>query len=280
MPMLIRDLGQIRPGIYRRAIDLLQLYPDPLRRDAFERRWEAFAHSGPEHEEIFARDGNFLVYPTESFLSPAPDPRPAVLLLLGNPASQSVRAGMCFAFEHGKRTEHRFWRSLRCAGWLDFGDEDDLGDCETRNSRRRGLLLSGEYRSPFRIGIDVLHTFPSPASAPKWSGVAGLQALFGRGALGAIATSERDRLRSLIHSFTGGSEGAVVAFQKDAYETLRDPKSPAYSATGARQGIIVSGTAAGASIPLFAAPPTRLAHTDAFGSVLRRYRDSIMQASS
>ncbi|MGH3921668.1 MAG: hypothetical protein ACRDTT_02125, partial [Pseudonocardiaceae bacterium] len=146
-----------------------------------------------------------------------------------------------------------------------------------RNAARRTQLLSGQYQSPFRIGIDVFFTFPSPASAPRWSGVAGLKTLFGSRALRLIAEAERARLSTTIAQYMA-KPGAVVAFQRDAYEGLRERSAPPYAATTARAGELSSASAAGCAVPLFGAPPTRLAHSHAFHAVLRAYAATITAA--
>ena len=72
----------------------------------------------PGSRDLFRCEADSIVYLTESFLPREQDGRPPLLLVLGNPASHSVRASMCFAFEKGQRTEHRFWRALAAANWL------------------------------------------------------------------------------------------------------------------------------------------------------------------
>jgi hypothetical protein len=62
---------------------------------------------------------------------------------------------MCFAFEQGHASEHRFWRALAAANWLTFhevasGPDEDV---EARNASRRADLLAGRYESPFLVGI-------------------------------------------------------------------------------------------------------------------------------
>lgn len=264
------------PGIQCYALDLRELYSHQADRTKFETRWREFARSASDHEAIFQRDGECLLYQTESFLPELADERAPVLFVLGNPASQSVRAGMCFAFEHGARVEHRFWRALRMGGWLSFSDADrGESDVAARNESRRTQLLAGTYQSPFLIGVEVFFSFPSPASAPRWAGVAGLAALFGRRALRSIAEAERRRLAATISRYQQ-SRGAVIACQRDAYEGLRDPSAVPYSSARARAGALSSASAAGHAVRLFGTLPTRLAHTHAFHEVLRRHREEII----
>ena len=275
--MLLTKLAEISPGIQQYVLDLRQLYPDGNSRARFGVRWDAFVNDNCEYRELFERCGDKLVYQTESFLPPRDNSRTAVLLLLGNPALQSVQAGMCFAFERGSLIEHRFWRALRAAGWLSFDDahlsHDDIAE---RNASRRKDLLNASYESPFLIGIDVFFSFPSPASTPKWAGVAGLVRLFGQPAVRVIAAAERSRLGAAIAAHPG--YGAVVAFQRDAYEYLRGPSSRPYSVAAARAGTLSCRLATSQAVQLFAAPPTRFAHTQAFRDVLHGYRRQISSA--
>ncbi len=274
--MLLQFIDEASPGILRYRLDLGDLYPDGKGRARFEARWPEFTASTADHGDLFTREADSIVYRTESFLPRAQDGRAPVLLVLGNPASHSVRAGMCFAFEKGYRTEHRFWRALAAAHWLSFDDvpaapEEDV---EARNARRRADLLAGRYESPFLVGIDLFFTFPSPATAPAWAGVNGLVKLFGRPGVRMLAAAERTRLAVTISGFVTG-RGAVIAFQRDAYEGLRDQSAPPYTFADACAGRLRSGSAAGCPVQLFGAPPTRLAHTPVFRRVLAEYAEAI-----
>lgn len=274
---MLTKLGELRPGIQQYGLDLLQLYPDPVNRARFEERWQRFVTDNAAYNELFEYNGDMLLYQTESFLPQHADGRPSVLLILGNPALQSVQAGMCFAFERGSLVEHRFWRALRSAGWLSFGDAGLVNiTVAARNASRRDRLFDGAYESPFQIGIDVFFSFPSPASTPQWAGVAGLTRLFGQSACRAIAAAERRRLSTPIAACA--EHGAVVAFQRDAYEYLRDPLDRPYTAAAARAGALSSRLAAEHPVRLFAAPPTRFAHTQAFRNVLDEYKRQIISA--
>jgi len=274
--MLLQFIDEASPGILRYRLDLGDLYLDGKGRARFEARWPEFAASTADHGDLFTREADSIVYRTESFLPRVQDGRTPVLLVLGNPASHSVRAGMCFAFEKGKHTEHRFWRALAAANWLSFDDASAAPDedVDVRNARRRSDLLAGTYESPFLVGIDLLFTFPSPASAPAWAGVGGLMKLFGRPGIRLLAAAERTRLAATIARHVTG-QGAVVAFQKDAYEHLRDQSAPPYTFADACAGRLRSESAASCPVRLFGAPPTRLAHTQMFRRVLVEYAETI-----
>jgi hypothetical protein len=195
------------------------------------------------------------------------------LLLLGNPASHSVAAGMCFAFERGGQ-EHRFWRMLEEAGILTFLEQPPISaEPIEKNEIKRNALLELKYRSPFRVGIAVFYSFPSSASDPKWSGVLGLRTLFRSKALRIISHHEENRIDGLITKFIGSTVGGIITFQKDAYDRVRSVDSPAYSQELANSGLLQGKYKNSRNILLAGAPPTRLAHTNISKSAMLDYKN-------
>jgi len=118
-------------------------------------------------------------------------------------------------------------------------------------------MYSVDYHSPFRIGIAVYFSMPSPAAAPPWAGVAGLRRLFGTTALNVIARAEDQRLSEMIQNFNAGS-GAVIAFQRDAYEGIRLNTDSEYSRRGVLDSLLQATCKLDRRIPVFCGPPTRL----------------------
>ena len=91
-------------------IDLKKLLPAPKQRERFNKKWEAFKESDPSNNEIFKLKGDRLKYQSEQLIPSKPvNRRTPLLLVLGNPASHSVKEGMFFSFE-GNKKEHRFWK--------------------------------------------------------------------------------------------------------------------------------------------------------------------------
>ena len=100
--------------------------PSDKERQRFAARWPEFLESDPANVDIYQRDGDRLIYFTEHLVPTKTDDRPPLLLVLGNPASHSAKAGMFFSFEAGAR-EHRFWKDiLRPAGVLNLSLDTDL----------------------------------------------------------------------------------------------------------------------------------------------------------
>ncbi len=98
-------------------------------------------------------------------------------MVLGNPASHSVAAGMFFAFKDNRK-ENCFWKSiLKPAGVLSFSFDENLS-VEKLNALRNKQLLELDYETPFRIGLCVFISMPSAPSGP-YGGVAGVRKLLG-----------------------------------------------------------------------------------------------------
>ena len=87
-------------------IDLKNLLPAPKQRERFNKKWNDFKESDPHNNEIFALEGDVLKYQSEQLIPSKPDDRRTpLLLILGNPASHSVKEGMFFSFEGNKRSQ-------------------------------------------------------------------------------------------------------------------------------------------------------------------------------
>lgn len=237
------------------TIDLSSLYLEPAARDAFEQRWLDFLASDPGHSEVLVRRGDHITYPHKSWLPRATNHKPSLLFLFGNPAPHSVLADVYFAYE-GKGVEHRFWKVLRELRFVDlFGDDEHI--------KERFMQL--QYASPFRLGFDVIYTFPSSASKPKWSGVLGVERLFGKRATGKLLAFERQRLISAMREFLGG-DGAVIAMQKDAYNAIAEND---YDVRLAVEGNLRSEFD---GLPVYGTPPTRWLYTSKMKDVLAAVR--------
>jgi hypothetical protein len=263
---------EIEPGILECRLSLRLLYTDAQDRAGFEDRWPSFYASDPAHPRVYRRtEADILAYRSESVIPQKTDDRPPRLLLVGNPASHSILAGMCFAFERDGQ-EHRFWVGLRKAGLLDFREGATSKPLESamRNCQRKQQLLNLDYASPFRIGITVFYTLPSPASQTRWAGVSGLRALFGKAALDRIAEAERQRIAQLVKSFLA-PKGAMLVFQRDAYEAVRDAGGPCYSFALAKAGKLDTTFRDNPNVRVSGVAPTRRMISNEMHDVLVRY---------
>jgi len=179
----------------------------------------------------------------------------ALLLVFGNPASHSVKSGMFFAFK-GNGKENRFWKNiLRPSGILNLSF-DPTQSIETINIQRRELFLDLNYDSPFRIGLCVFISMPS-APGGKWGGVAGVQRLIGARALRRLEEVETERVIECAKRFVTRN-GAVVSFQKNAWNSLCSDGDPLYDINLAKTGKLIGRLKDRSDILLFGIPPTRL----------------------
>jgi hypothetical protein len=237
-------------------IDLDLLFDTSGERDRFEEKWVGFWRSDPHNPEIFIKSGNRLHYQSEQLIPEKQDERPPLLLVLGNPASQSVANGMFFSFE-GNGAEHRFWKSiLKPSGILQQSYDKNL-PVDKLNELRQKRLLDLAYDSPFRIGLCVFITLPSAPGGP-WGGVAGVQKLIGVRALRKLEQEESARIFKLAKEFID-PKGAAIAFQKNAWNSLRSENDSEYSIGAAMEARLKGSLKGHKDLALFCVPPTRLA---------------------
>lgn len=249
-PKLLTLIEDVEPGIQKMFVNTNELYSNPEEHHKFEDRLQEFLKVDT-CSQIIKYDDGIMSYLTESVIPIKQDARPPLLLLFGNPAPDSVRERCFFASVKGKR-EHRFWTIMNKAGIISF--KNTTNDI---NTFRTNALFKLDYESPFRIGLAVFYSIPSPASALKWNGVAGLRRLFGARALREIATCEKERVERIIKEFIGDDgRGAVIAFQKDAYQGVRnnDAQERVVSEEG-KWCVVEHQSFSGGT--LFKMPPTR-----------------------
>jgi hypothetical protein len=203
---------------------------------------------------VYQLEGDSLRYRTEQLIPTKRDQRPPFLLILGNPATHSIIAGMFFAFKEDGR-ENRFWKHLlRPAGVFDIATDE--GPPESLNQRRMKRMMALDYGSPFRIGLCVFISMPSAAGGP-WAGVAGVRKLLGSKALSQLEIVERERIIRYSKKFLE-PEGIAVAFQRNAWEGLRSENDPSYALDLAKRGELIGSLCGMQDVPLYGVPPTRL----------------------
>lgn len=245
---------QGRDGKDRGIIQLDNLFRSNQDRTLFESKWQSFLSSDSANAHVLSRSANALVYRTESIIPSFCGSKPSLLLLFGNPAPHSVKAGVMFSSERTNR-EHRIWRFLAETGVLSFNDRSSSETCSAEG-RVRQLLTTG-YDSPFQIAMASFVSFPSTASNSRWSGVAGIKSLLGARAFKVLCDSEFGRLRIVLRRLMP-EKGIVVAFQKDAFSSLRSTHTPVYSLRSSLSGSLIGSIRENPNIFLGAAPPTRL----------------------
>jgi hypothetical protein len=252
----ILSYHQEDPVKLRCKIDLKKLLPAPKQRERFNKKWNDFLESDPSNTDIFKLENDFLIYHSEQLIPTENNKKTPLLLVLGNPASHSVKAGMFFALEKGKK-EHRFWKDiLENAGVLKLNQSSNNDTVEEINKRRKNQLLNHDYEPPFRIGLCVFISMPSAPSG-KWSGVNGVQRLIGAKAMKELEKEESRRVIECAKKFLTPN-GVAVAFQKNAWNGLRSDNDPKYKLDKAKSGRLKGRLKEMTNIPLLCVPPTRL----------------------
>jgi len=237
------------------GIDLEVLLKTKAERDRFDANWEGF-YADNFNSDVYTREGNRLVYHSEQLIPSKRSQRVPILLVLGNPASHSVKSGMFFAYE-GKGHDHRFWKEiLKPLANLE-PDVLQTQSPDKINQARKRRMLNLDYKSSFKIGLCVMLTMPS-APGDKWGGVQGIKRLFGLKAYKDIIKAESKRIHKIARQFVR-NRGAVIVFQKDAWEQLRSDGDPEYSIGDAKAGKLIGRLKNAPHINIFGVPPTRLA---------------------
>lgn len=238
-------------------INISQLFRTTKELDSFKRKWPSFRDSDPHNKKIyeFNKEKLTLTYKSEQLIPIKIDDKPPLLLVLGNPASHSIENGMFFSFEKDGK-EHRFWKIMRTSGVLELPIESHLS-IKKQNNQRKQHLLQLKYKTPFRIGLCVFISMPSGPSK-NYSGVAGIQKLIGAKAMRELEKEERKRVLECAREFLS-PDGAVIAFQKNAWNGLRSENDPKYNIKLARSGELKGTLIGDSKVPLFCVPPTRLA---------------------
>ena len=247
-----RQVGQVK---LKCTIYLDRLFPDELEKERFDSKWDDFFNSDENNEALFEISGNKLTYDSEQLIPLRADNKTPLLLVLGNPASHSVKNGLFFAFKDNRK-ENRFWKHiLKPAGILNLSYNQNM-PAKTLNRRRKEQLYNLNYHSPFRIGLCVFITIPSAPGGP-WGGVAGIHKLIGAKAMRRLEAEESRRVVDCAKRFFK-RKGAIVTFQKNGWNALRSEKDPAYSIEMANQGKLIGALKEMSHIPIYGVPPTRL----------------------
>jgi hypothetical protein len=250
---------EIRQGNVECMIDLESVYTgEEIKK--FNSRWEEFFASDKANASVIKRNGNTIIYPHKSWIPLKKDDRPSVLMFFGNSASHSVRDDIYFAYE-GNGSEHRFWKVFRELGYINMSSNPKT---------MKQDFFDLKYESPFRLGFEVIYTFPSSVSKPNWSGVAGLEKLFGQKVMKLMFESEKTRVMPLIREFTKDG-GAILALQKDAYNSVAQNS---YSLNQAQNFELKSGL--DNSIKIYGTPPTRFLNSKKMKELLRNIKEEIL----
>jgi len=246
---------ETEPGFLECSLNLTRIFETGNERQLFDSKWKEFLDSDCYHKKLFKLTGNRLTYKTEQLIPTKSNEKPPILLVFGNPAGRSVVEGMFFAFERDNK-EHRFWKQiLECSGVVDFGFNNTL-PVEKKNEQRKKHILALKYKSRFRIGLSVYISIPSKASGP-WSGVGGVQKLIGAKAMRKLEDAEKNRITEISDNFLN-DKGAVLTFQKNAWEALRSAGDPEYTISKAKSGRLKGSLNDRPGITLIGLPPTRL----------------------
>jgi hypothetical protein len=251
---------KIGEGNYECTLDLNGIYTNEELKD-FNGRWEQFIVSDEAISSLIKRNGNTFIYPHKSWIPSKKDKRPSILMLFGNSALHSLKDDIYFSYEGGG-AEHRVWKVLR---------ELDYIEIDSNPKTIKQDFFNLRYESPFRLGLEVIYTFPTPASKPQeWATEGGLEKLFRKKVMRIMFESEKARVLPLIRGFVKDG-GAVIALQKDAYNAVAQNSYRLKQAFGFELKSLLDN-----SIKIYGTPPTRFLYSKKMKEILRNIKVEIL----
>jgi hypothetical protein len=173
---------------------------------------------------VYKIDGGCLVYyKTECLIPEFNNKKIPLLLVLGNPASESVNEGMLYSYMGDKESpkNHKFWGLLRNSGLLEFRCESlyeplKKWDIKRRNEIRKKALLDGEYESKCKIYIYPYYSFPT---SKKEEGVAKLKRYIDD-KYADMELFEKERFETFLREYKEIKK--IIVFQENAHREVKN----------------------------------------------------------
>jgi len=179
----------------------------------FTKRCEEIGRKDPSFLDIFSLQGSVLKYESETLLPENMDgSKQKVLLVLGNPATHSVKNGMFF-YSKANGDRHPFWGKMDKAGLVNAVPKTTRDE---EANLRREMILNGTSSDEYLVGLTTFYSFPTPGpDKMPFPGVAGVEKLF-KQILEPVSKMETKRI--LSYPFT---DGAMVVFtQQTSFQTF------------------------------------------------------------
>jgi len=165
---------------------------------------------------------NILSYTSETIFPERLDSKKdKVLVVLGNPATHSVKHGM-FYFSKLSLARHNIWKKFHDANLIKLINCSNLSNLskmemrETEANERRKIILDGTTSKKYLLGLTTFYSFPTPVvKGYRFSNVEGVLKLFDP-IIESINMMESKRI--LDYPFT--ADAILVFVQKDSYNAF------------------------------------------------------------
>jgi len=183
--------------------------------------------------KVCSIEDHFLKYRSESLFPEANkiDPnKKKILIILGNPATNSVVNGMFF-FSRTNGDRHQFWGKLEKAGLIQKLNKC-IDDREKEAIIRRTAIYSGNTSDKYVLGLTTFYSLPTPVkpgnidevrkypNKNRYGDAMGVEKLFVT-SLQRLQEMEYDRINSYVFA-----KNAIWVFtQKSSYEYVQKLKN-------------------------------------------------------
>jgi hypothetical protein len=203
------DFFQINRGNFFVEINLKKIL-DQKQLSEFSRQFEIISSADKDFKNLCSLKNGMLRYESETLLPLVGEGfKPKVLLVYGNPSTQSVKNGMFFFSKSAEHHRHSMWGKLAKAKLvydLKSKMSNSLTARQEEANLRQLMMLSGTSSKKYLVGLTTFYSLPTPSSGHTFSGVAGVEKIFSP-IKEKIAVMEAKRI--LSYPF---AEGATIIF--------------------------------------------------------------------
>lgn len=195
-------------GQYEVKADL-SAFPDV--KDKLKKYIDHQTSKDKDFKKICNLQGDILKYRSETLIPEKYDTKKKrVLIVVGNPATHSIKNGMFYYSQGKKKTKHKFWGKLEKAELLPKIPKTTRED---EAAKRREIIKGGAGHKDFVIGLTTFYSLPTPVGIDA----KGVERLF-KPAINTIQQEEYERIKG--YSF---SKGATLVFtQESSHEFVKE----------------------------------------------------------
>lgn len=205
----VLQFGKIDDGQYEVQAALLALFRNTTDLNKFKNAFEKIEDS--EFHSICKLTGNTLIYKSETIIPEKYDTKKKrVLIVVGNPATHSIKNGMFYYSQGKKKTKHKFWGKLEKAELLPKIPKTTRKD---EAAKRKEIIKGGDGHKDYVIGLTTFYSLPTPVGIDA----RGVERLF-KPSINIIQEEEYERIKG--YSF---SKGATLVFtQESSHEFVKE----------------------------------------------------------
>lgn len=202
-------IGKIIDGQYDIEIDLNYFF-QKNNLSIFKQNIQQISSYDADFNDLCSLNSSTLKYKSESIFPLESDKhgKKKIMIILGNPATHSVKNKMFFYCKKGGK-RHQFWGKMQEAGLMKSIELDEL---DKEAARRRKLIESGTSSADFLLGLTTFYSLPTPVFG-AYRDVRGVEKLFSA----CRSLLQKEELKRLL-SYPYSLNSTWIFTQRSSYE--------------------------------------------------------------